>query len=105
MTRRVKQIYDNNSVNLFGPSAVVSAGIGQNAGSKMFLYQRIYAKLKEDILQGVYAAETFLPPENSMAEKYGVDRTTVRKAIELLIAEHMVERHVAKGTFVIYGTG
>lgn len=104
MTRRVKQIYDNNSVNLFGPSAVVSAGIGQNAGSKMFLYQRIYAKLKEDILQGVYAAENFLPPENSMAEKYGVDRTTVRKAIELLIAEHMVERHVAKGTFVIYGT-
>lgn len=70
----------------------------------MFLYQKIYAKLKEDILEGVYEPETFLPPENFMAEKYGVDRTTVRKAIELLIEEHMVERHAAKGTFVIYGS-
>lgn len=70
----------------------------------MFLYQKIYAKLKEDIVQGVYPPETFLPPENTMAEKYGVDRTTVRKAIDLLIEEHMVERHAAKGTFVIYGS-
>ena len=70
----------------------------------MFLYQKIYTKLKEDILQGVYVPETFLPPENTMAEKYGVDRTTVRKAIDLLIEEHMVERHAAKGTFVIYGS-
>lgn len=68
----------------------------------MFLYRKIYQALKEDIQQEVYSCGMFLPTEASMAEKYGVDRTTIRKAIDLLIEDKMVERHASKGTMVIY---
>lgn len=63
-------------------------------------YQTIYENLKEQILQGVYAPGSRLPFERELCEIYGVQRITVRKALELLVQDGMICKHPGKGSFV-----
>lgn len=64
----------------------------------------LYAKV-ETALAAEIAAETLppggqLPPEDRLIERFAVSRTTVRKAIENLVARGLVEIRRGKGTFV-----
>ena len=47
-------------------------------------FKEIFADLEQKILNGVYPANTLLPSESQMMEKYHVSRETVRKALSLL---------------------
>lgn len=42
-----------------------------------------------------------IPTEESLMEEYGISRTTVRKAIETLVAKGLLVRRQGKGTFVM----
>ena len=59
-------------------------------------YKPLYYKVKEDIkdkiLNGQYNAGDFLPTESGLCEEYKVSRVTIRRAIDELIGENILER-------------
>ena len=63
-------------------------------------YQTIYENLKAQILQGAYAPGSRLPFERELCESYGVQRITVRKALDLLVQDGLICKHPGKGSFV-----
>ncbi|MDR3100403.1 MAG: GntR family transcriptional regulator [Paraburkholderia sp.] len=64
------------------------------------LYAKVEAALAADISAGVLPPDSQLPPEEGLIERFGVSRTTVRKAIENLVTRGLVEIRRGKGTFV-----
>ncbi len=63
------------------------------------LYLQLKQKLLEDIKKN-YKENDVIPPEGQLEEKYKVSRITVRKAIEELQKDNIVEKKQGKGTFV-----
>lgn len=68
---------------------------------RSFYYQKIYDDLRSSILGENCHGGDLLPPENTIARDYGVDRSTVRKALKLLVDEGLVEKIPGKGTVVL----
>lgn len=68
-----------------------------NVGPK---YKIIKEEIVEDILSGVYAPGDMIPKQSEYAEKYGVSRLTVRKAIDDLVMKGILETKKGKGTTV-----
>jgi GntR family transcriptional regulator len=64
------------------------------------LYAKVEATLASEIAGAILARGSQLPPEESLVERFGVSRTTVRKAVENLVARGLVEIRRGKGTFV-----
>ncbi len=60
----------------------------------------ITAQLRQAIAAGQYAHGEKLPPERQLAEAFGTSRTTVRAALDLLEADHLVSRRIGSGTFI-----
>ncbi|RIP34705.1 trehalose operon repressor [Staphylococcus gallinarum] len=62
----------------------------------------IYETLRKDILESniVYGAQ--LPSENELVEQYQASRETVRKALNLLVRDGMIQKIRGKGSIVIY---
>ena len=65
-----------------------------------FHYQTIYEDYKKAISSGEILGGDLLPGENSIASAYSVDRSTVRKALQMLVDEGLVEKKAGKGTIV-----
>lgn len=63
-------------------------------------YQTIRTALRHQILSGELAAGAQLPPQQQMAEQFGVTLMTLRQAIGALEAEGLVWAERGKGTFV-----
>jgi DNA-binding transcriptional regulator YhcF (GntR family) len=61
---------------------------------------RIRSILCDEIKRGVYGASGRLPAERSLAERFGVSRTSVRECLNILVKDGMLVRLVGKGTFV-----
>jgi len=64
------------------------------------LYVQVQRALSERIHSGVWEPGRPLPNEFQLAAEFGVSQGTVRKALDALAAEHLVERHQGRGTFV-----
>jgi GntR family transcriptional regulator len=64
------------------------------------LYTQVEAALALEISTSALAPGSQLPPEERLIERFSVSRTTVRKAIENLVARGLVEIRRGKGTFV-----
>jgi GntR family transcriptional regulator len=64
------------------------------------LYAQLETALASDIAAAILAPDSQLPPEDSLMARFGVSRTTVRKAVENLVARGLVEIRRGKGTFV-----
>ena len=64
------------------------------------LYRRIYEELRGGIVSGATSVGAFLPSERSLCDRYGVDRVTVRRALELLVEDGLVEKKAGLGTRV-----
>lgn len=62
--------------------------------------RRLYLLLRDRILSGEAGPETRLPSEPSLAEEHGVSRVTVRRALDKLATEGLIERRPGSGTFV-----
>jgi GntR family transcriptional regulator len=65
------------------------------------LWQTIAENLRQQIESGELPAQSRIPGENTLAEKYQVSRVTVRRAIEWLTTRRLVERRPGQGTFVV----
>lgn len=64
------------------------------------LYRKIYLDLKQKIDNQEYAAGQRLPYERELCQHYGVERVTVRKSLELLSREGLIEKRTGVGSFV-----
>jgi GntR family transcriptional regulator len=64
------------------------------------LYAKVETALASDITDAILPPGSQLPPEDRLIERFSVSRTTVRKAIENLVARGLVEIRRGKGTFV-----
>lgn len=64
------------------------------------LYERVRQAIAASIADGTYAAGDRLPSEARLADEFGVNRLTVRRAIEELARSGAVESRQGSGTFV-----
>lgn len=65
--------------------------------------QTLYAQIARQIAQEIgnlYAPGQGLPPEGELAVRFGVNRHTLRRAVEELIDSGLVERRHGRGVFV-----
>lgn len=65
-------------------------------------YISVYNQLKNDIMNGSYADNNRLEPENILMEKYQVSRQTIRQAVNILEDSGLVKRRQGSGTYVTY---
>lgn len=66
-----------------------------------FQYLRIAEILIEQIQNGTYEEGQLLPSENTLREKYGISRTTVRRALLEMSKRGFVKSMQGKGTVVM----
>ncbi len=65
-----------------------------------YRYLKLANILKEQILTGVIPPGEFLMPENELSKTYGMSRTSVRRSLEQLVQEGLIEKEVGRGTRV-----
>ncbi|MER3556407.1 MAG: hypothetical protein C4331_19270 [Meiothermus sp.] len=65
------------------------------------LHHRVVEDLIRSIIHGELPADHVLPPENLLAEQYGVSRTVVREAVRLLVSKGMLKVRQGSGTRVL----
>lgn len=66
-------------------------------------YAALAAALRARVIDGEWPAGTALPAETRLAAEHGVALGTLRRALELLAEQGVIERHHGKGTFVRSG--
>lgn len=66
------------------------------------LYHRVHQRLTEEIEQGALKPGDRLPSERSLCDELGVSRATVRRAVEELVADGLIEVR-GRGSFVTGG--
>lgn len=71
-----------------------------NSSSSRPLYEQLFNTIKEAIGQNTYRPGQQIPNEAELCDIYGVSRITVRRAIQDLVDEGLLERKQGKGTFV-----
>lgn len=69
---------------------------------KEFYYEHILNDISGRIEDGEYGYREYLPSEREMADYYQVNRTTVRKALELLADKKYIEKRQGASSQVIY---
>ncbi|CAG8998739.1 MAG: Mannosyl-D-glycerate transport/metabolism system repressor MngR [Candidatus Celerinatantimonas neptuna] len=65
------------------------------------IYLRIAEQLKNRINSGEFSLQHPLPSEHQLASVYQVSRMTLRRAIDCLVDESLVERRHGSGNFVV----
>lgn len=68
------------------------------------LYQQVRELLLARIVTGVWRPAEALPSEQTLASELGVSHGTVRKALDSLAADNLVDRRQGKGTYVVEHT-
>ena len=69
----------------------------------MKAYQTVYELIRNEIEAGKYSIGDLLPPEPELQKTYQYSRTTIRKAISLLVNDGFISVQQGKGTQVISG--
>ena len=67
---------------------------------KVNIGAQVYEQMKAQILSGVWTANEKIPSENQLMEIFGVSRTTVRQAIQKLVAIGYLETRRGDGSYV-----
>lgn len=64
------------------------------------LYKQVYDTLTQRLKEGHWKAADLLPSEFALADELHVSQGTVRKALNQMVSENLLERRQGKGTFV-----
>ena len=64
------------------------------------LYQQVYDVLAQRLADNYWPLHQAIPSEFGLAAELGVSQGTVRKALNLMVDENLLERRQGKGTFV-----
>lgn len=65
------------------------------------IYLQLREVVRSKIEDGEYPPGTAIPSENVLAETYGINRLTVRNAIDALVKEGLLKRVHGKGVYVM----
>ena len=68
--------------------------------SRVPMYEQIAARLKNEILEKKFGSSGNIGTHTQLAEEFGVSLITVRKAVQLLVDEGLLDVVQGKGTFV-----
>ena len=68
-------------------------------------HHRVYLILRQEIEDGIYAGDAPMQGDLALAERFAVSRITIRKAMDRLTAEGLVERQRGRGTYARRRTG
>lgn len=71
-----------------------------NTQTSVPLYCQLAEQLRQDIYTGRFKQGEKIPSEFELSSLYDVSRSTVRKAISVLVSENLLETTHGKGTFV-----
>lgn len=68
--------------------------------------EKLSDRVTMDIMEMITVRQRFkpgdkLPNENELSEELGVSRTTLREAVNNLVAQNVLEKKRGKGTFVV----
>jgi len=74
--------------------------ITMERGGGIALWRQIHEQLRANILGGALKPGKMLPTENALAERFAVNRHTVRRAIAALAEQGLVETRQGSGTYV-----
>jgi GntR family transcriptional regulator len=66
----------------------------------MALYRQVKHELIADIQSGKFQPGKALPNETELAQRFGVSIGTLRRAVDELVADHVLLRQQGRGTFV-----
>jgi len=64
-------------------------------------YQQLFKLIEQDILSEKYSVGEFLPSENELTQIYKVSRDTVRKALEQLQKEGLIQKFKGQGSKIV----
>lgn len=64
-------------------------------------FNYVAAEIKKRVESSQYSTTQKLPSEYDLSKEFGVSRLTVRKAIELLVAEKVLVKDPGKGTYIL----
>ena len=67
-------------------------------------YYDIYLQLKQKIMDQEYPEGELLPSENAMAKEHGVSRETIRKALDYLSQDGLIQKKQGLGSIVLNPT-
>lgn len=67
-----------------------------NPNSIVPLYAQIVEQLQRDIQSGLYSQTGRLPTEEELSNKYNVSRITIRRAVDELVSQGLVEKSKGK---------
>lgn len=65
-------------------------------------FRHIYEHMRNAIVDGTYAYGAQLPSEHQLVDQYNVSRETVRKSLNMLVSDGMIQKIRGKGSVVIY---
>ncbi|SON56663.1 HTH-type transcriptional regulator FrlR [Hartmannibacter diazotrophicus] len=68
--------------------------------ARLPIYQRLADVLRAEVVEGRLRPGDRVPSESELCERYGLALGTVRKGLEILVAEGLFERFHGRGTFV-----
>lgn len=68
------------------------------------LYRQVYDIVVRQVAEGKWRPGQALPSEQNLAREMGVSQGTVRKVLDSLTAEKLLERRQGKGTFIAENT-
>lgn len=75
-----------------------------NTSISKTLYDQLADQIRYDIYEGKFKQGEKIPSEFELSDMYKVSRSTVRKAISILVQESLLEKAHGKGTFVSSAT-
>ncbi|MEM8869518.1 MAG: GntR family transcriptional regulator [Pseudomonadota bacterium] len=63
--------------------------------------RRVYLLLRTSILEGTYPVSSSLPGEQRLCDQFDVSRVTVRRALDSLARDKLIEKRVGSGSIVL----
>lgn len=64
-------------------------------------YKALHETLKQQILDGTHKEGDLIPSENQLSKLYGINRMTVRRALDELVNEGLIAKRAGKGSIVV----
>lgn len=68
---------------------------------KIPLYRQIYEDINRRVVEGEYMLGSMLPSENSLCAMYEVERSTVRKALAMMVEDGKIAKNPGLGSSII----